>query len=100
MKRAPQYQIEYPSQCSKKRYPVDKHDVRRQSNKMMKPVKVFWDPQIFRNHTLWPLSNCFPPQTCAVWAKYGMGISDVTGNNRAMIKTFTAYHLLKCLISS
>ena len=47
---------------------------------------------------IWPLSNRFLSQTWTVWTKQGTVISDVTGNNRAVIKTFTAYQLFELLI--
>ena len=47
---------------------------------------------------LWPLSECFPPQTWTAWTKQGMVISDVTGNNRTVIKAFTVYHWFEILI--
>ena len=65
---------------------------------MVQPVKILWYFQIFWNNTLWPLSNCLPPKTWLIWAKDSTGISDVIGNNRAIIKAFSAYHLFELLI--
>ena len=65
---------------------------------MVQSIIILWNIQIFRYNTLGPLSNCFPSQTWTVWTKQGTGISDVDGNNRAVIKTFTAYQLFELII--
>ena len=66
---------------------------------MVQPVKILWFFQILWNNTLWPLSDCFPPQTWSIWAKDSTGISDPIGNNREIIKAFPDYHLFELLIS-
>ena len=65
---------------------------------MVQSIIILWNIQIFQYNTIRPLSNCFPSQTWKVWTKQGTSIIYVTGNNREVIKTFTAYQLFEHLI--
>ena len=81
-----------------KRNTIYKHNIRSQSNKLVQPIKIPRNLNIFRFHPFWFLSSTTPLQPEQVRAKNGAGVSYIIDFYRGIFEKIIAHHLFELII--